>query len=106
MTDETTRMEEVAPGFFEVLPVDPFPDWKITRDQDGTVHAIGPLPLMILPDGEARAFKRRAWSVSVTRDGVGQGAREKARWLVGELDGVRVYTDGRRIVMTRQDLFP
>lgn len=29
---------------------------------------------------------------------------QRMEWAVGELDGVRVYTDGEKIVLTRQDL--
>ena len=30
----------------------------------------------------------------------------EVRWLVAELDGVRLYTDGRVFVMTKRDLWP
>lgn len=29
---------------------------------------------------------------------------QRVEWLVGELDGVRVYTDGSNIILTREDL--
>lgn len=31
---------------------------------------------------------------------------QKHEWAVAELDGVRVYTDGANVVVTRQELFP
>lgn len=31
---------------------------------------------------------------------------KRVEWVVGELNGVRVYTDGANVVMTTQDLKP
>lgn len=31
---------------------------------------------------------------------------QRVEWLVAELDGVRAYTDGRNVVVTKQDLMP
>lgn len=57
------------------------------------------LQLIILPDGESKVF----W-----RNGIHIGAKPKrTRWLVGELDGVRVYIQGDgKLIMTKQDLYP
>lgn len=45
--------------------------------------------------GKAKAFNR----VSVTNG-------KKRRYLVGELDGVKVYIDGNKILMTKQEIYP
>lgn len=55
---------------------------------------------MTLLEVDGVMFRRRAIK------GVGSGAPQEVCWLVGELDGVRVYFDGQSIVMTRQDLNP
>ena len=60
--------------------------------------------MTVLPDGEAKLFKRNAFK------NVGTPDVRKEQWLVAELDGVRAYIsdDGERlkIVMSKQDLYP
>lgn len=58
----------------------------------------GSLALTVLDAG--KVFKRNAIK------GVGGGAPQRVTWIVAELDGVRVYIDGARVVMTRQELYP
>ena len=70
------------------------PDWEIVEDAAG-VHAIGPVPLTVAKGG--RIFKRRAIRVATGK---------RLTWLVGELDGVRVYFNGTNLVMTKEDLYP
>ena len=58
---------------------------------------------MIVPaEGEkARAFNRNG-----IKKNFRTGESEHVRWLVGELDGVRVYVERGRILMTRKDIRP
>ena len=93
------------------------------------------LTLTILPDGEAKAFNRNfvrqtmmdkplhaklnSIAAEIQQKKITQmEAWEKIsqmlenrlrdpheRWLVGELDGVRVYINGNQIIMTKQDLY-
>lgn len=69
---------------------------KIIKKQDGTIFTEGEVNLIIHPDGECKAFNRN----KIGTDG------SKKTWLVGELDGVRVYINGRNIIMSKQDLRP
>ena len=73
---------------------------EIFTDEDGTKHCILPeMSLSILPDGESKVFLRNAIKL------IG-GRQEKRRYIVGELDGVRVYIEGASVIMTKQDLYP
>lgn len=112
------------------------PHAEITRDDDGTIHAISPAHQMtILPDGEARAFNRvfkhyrmgggplharlntiaaniqqGKCTLAEAWDEVQKLAKEPTqenedRYLVGELNGVRVYVHGSSIIMTTRDLY-
>ena len=107
----------------------------VRKYDDGTITAVSPtLALTILPDGETRAFNRvflkktildkplhaklnnlaaRIQQQKTTIDEawieihnwVEKRLPESERFLVGELDGVRVYINGSNIIMTRQDLY-
>jgi hypothetical protein len=80
--------------------IDPL-DFQITTEDDGTRHAVqGDVALTILPGGETSLFARRAIKKHPS------GETENITWLVGELNGVRVYINGSKIVMTTQDLLP
>ena len=73
--------------------------WERHEDSDG-LHAVSPLlRVTVVPDGEgsARLFKRHAM----------QPLRQRTKTvLVGELNGVRLYVDGKNLVMTTRDLYP
>lgn len=78
-----------------VIDIPPAPlDWEISTDADGFTHALGDVSLTVAPGG--RAFKRNF---------VKPALKTHERILVGELAGVRVYFDGKTLVMTTQDLY-
>ena len=72
-------------------------EWKIS-EAEGVVFASAITPASVSAYVEGgRAFMRNAI----------QPARGRhVRVLVCELDGVRVYCSGRRLIVTRQDLNP
>lgn len=75
---------------------------EIQNQPDNTIIAvINGIGVSVLPDGEAKAFKRRAIRKDMTI-----GATEEMEWLVVSLNGVRVYCNGENIVVTTQDLYP
>jgi len=51
---------------------------------------------LVLMDSDGKAFRRRA----VISNG------QTVEWIVAELDNVRVYFDGVRTFVTRQDIYP
>ena len=79
---------------------------KISHEDDGTVQAISStISLTVLPDGEVKAFNRNGLQKNIST-----GETKHLRFVVGELDGVRVYlrqmADGVAVVLTKQDLYP
>ncbi len=38
--------------------------------------------------------------------GVGTGNTREIRWLVAEIDGVRLYCDGEKFLLTKEDKYP
>lgn len=73
---------------------------EITRDQSGhPVGSDGEITVTLRDDG-GRMFKRRAVK------GFGSESAEEVCWLVVELDGVRVYQNGKNIIVTKEDLNP
>lgn len=38
--------------------------------------------------------------------GVGSPNSREVRWLVAELDGVRLYCDGEKFLLTKEDKYP
>lgn len=78
---------------------------KVIHDaESGEKHATdGVHVLTVLPDAvNTNTFLRRAIKVPLTKE---EPTHEVA-WLVGELNGVRVYVTGVHIIMTTQDLNP
>ena len=73
---------------------------EITTDADGIRHGSDGEITVSLMEADGRMFKRRAIK------GVGTEQSTEVCWLVCELDGVRVYQQGRNIVVTRKDLNP
>lgn len=72
---------------------------EITTDEHGNqIGTDGEITVTLMDGG--RMFKRRAIK------GVGTDAAQEVCWLVAELDGVRVYQQGRHIVVTKQDMNP
>jgi hypothetical protein len=71
---------------------------EITTDEHGHKHITFPeAQVTVLNDGDTKVF---------IRNGIRIKTGEKVRWLVGELDGVRVYVQDSNIILTRQDLYP
>ena len=78
---------------------------EIRQDAEGHWHAeAGPLTVSVLVgEGETgRLFRRRALKKPL--DGVTPA--HGVCWLVGELNGVRAYIEGGRLVLTTRDLRP
>lgn len=71
----------------------------IHRDEDGVHHGTLGTAMLSVYDG-GRAFMRRAIK------GFGGGNARQVNWLVGELDGVKVYVKDGHIIMTKKDLYP
>jgi hypothetical protein len=75
--------------------------YEITRDDDGTCIAVGgAVSISVFPDGETRIFKRKAIK------GVGSPGAREVEWVVAELDGVRVYVQEGRVIVTKRNLYP
>jgi hypothetical protein len=77
--------------------------YDISVEESGARVAVGEgCHFAVLPDGETppKLFRRRA----IKRHSTGEV--EEVCWLVGELNGVRVYKDGDHFVMTTADLNP
>jgi hypothetical protein len=77
---------------------DPTP-FEITR-QDKLQIATNGETVITCMDEDGRLFRRRAVR------GFGTDQAKKVEWAVVELGGVRVYFDGKNVVVTRQDLQP
>lgn len=73
---------------------------EITVDAEGVIHGSDGEITVSLLDAGGRMFKRRAVK------GVGSGESSEVCWLVTELNGVRVYQEGRHIIVTTKDLNP
>lgn len=73
---------------------------EITTDDSGSRHGTDGEITMSLLGSEGRMFKRRAVK------GVGSADAREENWLVAELNGVRVYQQGKHVVVTTQDLYP
>jgi NOL1/NOP2/fmu family ribosome biogenesis protein len=71
---------------------------KTTKQDDGSLLVELPgKKITILPDADMQAF---------SRNGIKLATKEHSRWLVCQLDGVRLYVNGDNMVLTKQDLFP
>lgn len=64
------------------------------EERDGVLAASNGAAHMACDGG--RIFRRRAV----------KNFNEMIEWAVAELDGVRVYFDGTRVVVTRRDIYP
>lgn len=73
--------------------------FDLSQAGDARIATNGDATLTLL-DPEGRVFRRRA----VT--GVGTEAPRNVEWAVAELNGVRVYFDGKNVVVTVRDLQP
>jgi len=69
--------------------------------EDGSIQVDGDgVKLLVMNDGQAKAFSRVGLRVGV------RGPESAVRWLVGELNGVRVYVSPEAVILTTQDLYP
>ena len=79
-------------------------EWQIVVAEDGHMATNGSVTLSVLRDGQIRMFKRNAMKHAMTPQ------VQMVSWLVGELDGVKVYVQEQpmqlNIIMTRQELYP
>ncbi len=82
------------------LPGPPVPEIG-TGPNGETVGVNGLVQVTLLKDEGRRMFKRRA-----IKKNLRTGAAERVEWLVAELDGVRVYVNGDRILLTRREVMP
>jgi hypothetical protein len=71
----------------------------IHKDENGVHHGTLGGAMLSVYDG-GRAFMRRAIK------GLGSANARQVDWLVGELDGVRVYVKDGHVIMTKADLLP
>lgn len=69
-----------------------------TGQQDGWSRAVASDGALMVQGG--RAFIRNGIKNVLGSE------KEHVRWLVGELNGVRVYWNGDAVVMTTEDLYP
>lgn len=77
-------------------------DCKFTEDEDGIKHLTSVQGILsVLPDGETKVFMRNAKKFYFG-DATGPA---HVRILVGELDGVRVYVLGTKVILTKRDLY-
>lgn len=73
---------------------------EITSDELGHSHGTdGDLTVSLL-SADGRMFKRRAIKA------IGTGQAHEVCWLVAELNGVRVYQQGRSVIITTQEMYP
>jgi len=75
-------------------------EWLIDRDiEGGTVATLGLVSVLV--QGEGKVFH----TVYMHRAFGGGGGREGTeRWLVAEMDGVRLYSNGEKFILTRKEL--
>jgi len=79
---------------------DPTP-FEIVDAGEARIASNGRATLQIHAPEGGRVFRRRAIKLNQAT-----GERGRVEWIVGELDGVRVYFDGTNVVLTRRDLMP
>jgi len=73
---------------------------KKVEGDEGVTHLFsGAFNLTVL--GEGKVFIRNGLRINAP-----PGTPDKVRWLVGELNGVRVYIDGDNAILTTRDLYP
>jgi hypothetical protein len=75
----------------------PAPFEIAATEVEGGIIASNGTSSMALLDVGGRMFRRRAAMVTSGRT---------VEWAVAELDGVRVYFDGVKVVVTRRDIYP
>lgn len=80
---------------------DTLPEYQIRQDRAGHWHAVGNgMTVSVIPEPDGKVFMRNGLRPFAT-----EGPKH-VRWLVAELDGVRVYIHDGNIVVTKKDLYP
>lgn len=76
------------------------PHGEIVTAEDGSLSAtVGPVEMRVDPGG--KMYNRNAIEKHLPTGDV-----THHRWLVAELDGVRVYLAGTKILVTKRDIHP
>ena len=75
--------------------------FEITEEAGGLKHAVRASDQMALTVAGGKIFHRCARKIPMDK----RPSYEVA-WLVGELDGVRVYISGNNLIMSKEDLNP
>lgn len=70
--------------------------FEITDNDNGGKTADNGSHQLVMLDSDGRVFRRRAV----------KNFTEMVEWAVCELNGVRVYFDGAKVVVTRRDIRP
>lgn len=78
---------------------------QIKFEEDGSINCTnGQIVLSVIPSNtneKVTAFKRRA-----IRKNLKTGETTHVEWLVGELNGVRIYIKGTNLILSTFDLNP
>lgn len=81
------------------MRIEPFEPFKLHPDPDGTQHAVKDgIGISVLPDVGEVKIKHRV--------GIHPSTGEKSRWLFIQAGDVKVFVNGRHIVITKRDLLP
>lgn len=94
MDDMAPPAEAPDPG---ITIVQASPDAPLHGDNRFLSLTLAPAPGSF---DQGKIFMRRAVKQALTPDA------KHVNWMVGELNGVRVYCDGTSIIMTTLDLWP
>ena len=80
------------------------PHAEIRKQHDGSILAESPeFSVLVAPEeGE----KAKIWNRNALKKNFRTGDTRHIRWLVAELNGVRVYVQGSQILVTTRDLYP
>lgn len=90
-----TKSDTLSPG-----------EWAVDRSASGGMVATNGLASVVLypSNGEPHEIFHRNFK-KMTMGRGGEKVAAHARWLVAELDGVRLYTDGVKYILTKKDLY-
>ncbi len=77
-------------------------DFDIDRSENGLVHATNDaMAIHVHTEGSSKVFHR----VGIQKN-LKMGGTNKIKWLVCEIDGVRLYVNGDTLILTKKDLYP
>jgi len=74
-------------------------EWLIDREiEGGAIATLGHLSVLLQGEG-------KVWHTVYMHKPFGPGGRSGTeRWLVAELDGVRLYSNGEQFILTQKEL--